>query len=114
MEDVLDQQGDLAPVYILAHEWGHLVQGNLNLFAGRDTFFTEQEADCLAGVYVQNLEERGLLEEGDFDEGLRQAWAVGDNLPDTHPGAHGSPQERATAFMLGFEEGANACFSEYE
>ena len=114
MEDVLAQQGDLAPVYILAHEWGHLVQGNLNLFAGRDTYFTEQEADCLAGVYVKNLDERGLLEEGDFDEGIRQAWAVGDNLPETHPGAHGSPRERATAFALGFEEGATACFTEYE
>ncbi|MGB1251103.1 MAG: neutral zinc metallopeptidase [Candidatus Promineifilaceae bacterium] len=114
MEDVLRQQGDLAPVYILAHEWGHLVQGILNRFAGRDTYFTEQEADCLAGVYVKNLDERGLLEEGDLDEGIRQAWAVGDHLPVTHPGAHGSPQERANAFALGFEEGSDACFSEYE
>jgi predicted metalloprotease len=57
-------------VTILAHEWGHLVQGNLGLLKGQYyTVQTELQADCFAGAWAAHAGEEGLLEEGDLEEG---------------------------------------------
>ena len=114
MNDSLRSLGDVAPIFILAHEYGHLVQANLGLLTGsRSNVAKELEADCLAGAYLQNANERGLLENGDAEEAMRQAYRVGDNLPETHAGAHGSPTQRAAAFELGFTEGADTCLTSF-
>ncbi len=114
MNDALADLGDVAPVYIMAHEFGHLVQSNLGLLNnGRYTIQTELEADCLAGAYLNNLDERGLLDEGDAEEGMRQAYRVGDYLPADADGAHGTPAQRAEAYTLGFENGADICLTSF-
>lgn len=114
MNDALADLGDVAPVYILAHEFGHLVQSNLGLLNnGRYSIQVELEADCLAGAYLNNLDERGLLDENDANEGMRQAYAVGDYAPADSDGAHGTPQQRAEAYTLGFENGADICLTSF-
>ena len=111
MTDALNNLGDVAPIFILAHEFGHLVQSQLGLLNnGRLSITTELEADCLAGAYLQNLDERGLLESGDAAEAMRQAYNVGDHLPAEQNGAHGSPTQRANAFSHGYAQGADSCF----
>src|SRR5688572_18762657 len=70
LQEQLDTDGDFAPVTILAHEWGHLVQGNLDLLnSGLYTIQLELQADCFAGAWGNYAGEIGVLEEGDVNEG---------------------------------------------
>jgi predicted metalloprotease len=73
----------------------------------------ELQADCLAGAWSHSTFERGLLERGDLDEGLRAAAAVGDDRirrprtgrVDPETWTHGSAAQRRTWFLRGFESG---------
>lgn len=111
--DQLAKNGDFAPVLVIAHEWGHLVQSLLGIFDGDEllTIQTELQADCLAGVWAADADERGLMEEGDFDEGIIALFNVGDprGTDFFDPAAHGRPDERIRAFNDGFEVGLDAC-----
>ena len=105
--------GDFAPVVILAHEWGHAIQGLLNT----QTFSiaNELQADCLAGAYAHSLVHapRTLtLDPGDLDEGAQSLFFKGDpeEVPWFHPQAHGPPQQRAEAYALGLVNGVDGCF----
>ncbi|MDJ0757472.1 MAG: neutral zinc metallopeptidase [Ardenticatenaceae bacterium] len=114
MERSLAEFGDFAPVAIMAHEWAHLAQRNLGV--ERDfTISTELQADCLAGAYTADLDQRGNLEDGDLEEGLYQMYTIGDpaQTPWFHPNAHGSGEQRYDAFLAGFEEGVIHCFETY-
>jgi Putative neutral zinc metallopeptidase len=70
------QIGDFAWVTILAHEWGHHVQRQLladgvpNGFPGTGVLAKELQADCLAGVYAQDAQTRGMLAVGDITEAV--------------------------------------------
>jgi predicted metalloprotease len=114
--DQLNTDGDFAPVTILAHEWGHLVEGNLGLLKGQYlTIQTELAADCFAGAWSAHAGEHmgGSLEEGDLDEGATALFKAGDDidLPWFEPGAHGQPEQRIDAFVMGLEDGPDACFA---
>jgi hypothetical protein len=102
--------GDFAPVVVLAHEWGHHVQTLLGAAPGPGTA-SELQADCLAGAYAADAGRRGLLDPGDVTEAVALAAAVGDplGLPQDAPGAHGSNDDRITAFMRGYLGGVPAC-----
>ena len=114
MESSLSRHGDFAPVAIMAHEWGHLVQANLGIRQDY-SILQELQADCLAGAYGTYLQERGNLEEGDLEEGLRQMFSIGDspNVPWFHSNAHGTGEQRYDAFLHGFENGVNSCLETY-
>jgi predicted metalloprotease len=123
--------GDFAQAYVLAHEYGHHVQTLTGITeqvesASREnpdqrnglSVRTELQADCLAGVWAHSTFERGLLEEGDLEEGLTAAGSVGDDRiqeaatgrisPETF--THGTAAQRAGWFKRGFEDGdATAC-----
>jgi hypothetical protein len=110
--DQLNTDGDFAPVTIIAHEWGHLVQSNLGLLRGQFyTIQTELQADCFAGAWSKSVAEKGLLEEGDIEEGAGALFRAGDDidLPWFDPGAHGQPEQRVESFNIGFEEGVDGC-----
>jgi uncharacterized protein len=119
--------GDFAQAYVLAHEVGHHVQHLLGISdkvreaqsgASRQQANTlsvrlELQADCLAGVWAHSTNERRLLEEGDVDEGLAAASAVGDDRiqkqttgrvsPESW--THGSARQRAGWFRRGLDTG---------
>jgi uncharacterized protein len=123
--------GDFAQAYVLAHEYGHHVQNLLGVMSevqvamqndpgssNELSIRLELQADCFAGVWAFTTYERNLLEEGDLEEGLRAAAAVGDDRiqakatgsinPETW--THGSSEERQQWFLRGFESGdVNAC-----
>ena len=118
--------GDFAQAYVLAHEIGHHVQ---NLLGVSDQVRASQQArpdqavalsvrlelqaDCLAGIWARSTEERQLLEEGDIEEALGAASAVGDDriqrqsrgrvTPETW--THGSARQRSGWFRRGLESG---------
>jgi len=114
--------------YIIAHEAGHHIQNLLGILP-RVTRLQEQagskaeanalqvkvelQADCLAGVWAHSTNERRLLEEGDVEEALGAASAVGDDRIQKQAGArvtpetwtHGSARQRAGWFRRGLESG---------
>ncbi len=105
--------GEYAPVFIIAHEWGHLVQANLDLLAG-DSLYSidvELQADCFAGVYMQDAQLRKLVVEKDLDSAVVALFHAGDEVgtPWNDPAAHGTAGERIDAFNAGFTEGIDAC-----
>jgi hypothetical protein len=107
----LDTDGDFAPVVILAHEWGHLVQANLGILRGRYlSIETELQADCLAGTWTTHAGEMGYLEEGDLEEGATALFKAGDlDIPWFDPSAHGTPDQRVQAFLDGLQYGVSRC-----
>ncbi len=126
------KQGDFIMAYVLAHEAGHHVQTLLGvteqlsqqrqrLASGRITQAQyndlsvryELQADYLAGVVARHIKEKGYLEQGDLQEAMSAAAAVGDDAiqmkaqgyvdPDTFN--HGTSQQRQTWFQKGFDAG---------
>jgi uncharacterized protein len=105
--------GDFAVAYIVAHEYGHQIQDELGLPAryGAElpTSAFELQADCYAGTWAKRAYEEDRLEEGDVQEALGAALAVGD-FDAGNPGHHGTPEQRAGAWTGGFESGdPSAC-----
>lgn len=108
-----DRVGDFASAVVIAHEWGHAVQGLRDIFRqSRYTIETELQADCFAGAYARDANRRGLLEPGDSDEAAELLYKIGDpaHVPWYARGAHGSPQQRVGAFQKGFKAGLAVCF----
>jgi predicted metalloprotease len=109
--------GDAAVGFVLAHEWGHLVQQDLGLDFPL-TIESELNADCLAGDFAGALFDEGLIEGGtglkpgtDLAEAADGIFIVGDDpsVPWQDRQAHGTGQERLDAFSTGFDQGAQAC-----
>ena len=109
--------GDFAQAYVIGHEVGHHVQHILGISdrvqSRADSVKLELQADCFAGVWAHSTQQRGLLEEGDVDEAMNAASAVGDDRIQRMSGrrvnpetwTHGSAQERSTWFRRGFDSG---------
>ncbi len=121
--------GDFAQAYVVAHEVGHHVQTLLgiaekNMAARRRASETEAnalsvrqelQADCFAGIWAHNADRlRQLLEQGDIEEGLNAASAIGDDrLQKQSRGTvspesftHGSSEQRVRWFKRGYESGS--------
>lgn len=120
--------GDFAVAYVIAHEVGHHVQ-NLagtarQVQAARQRLGKaegnalqvrmELQADCYAGIWAHHAErERQILEQGDIEEGLGAAAAVGDDHLQRQAGrrvtpeafTHGTSQQRMSWFRRGFDSG---------
>lgn len=123
--------GDFAEAYVIAHEVGHHVQNLLGIServrraqqhaseaqANALSVRLELQADCLAGVWANRANAtRKILEEGDVDEALRAATAIGDDtlqresrgvvVPESF--THGTSAQRVRWFRQGLESGSIA------
>jgi Predicted metalloprotease len=105
-------EGNTFPYIVVAHEWGHAVQQRLGGIQ-EPLSRTELQADCLAGATLTGARDEGYLVWEPLDrERLTNALArIGDDLPEEHPGHHGYPEERVTAFEIG-EDGVAACIAQ--
>ncbi len=123
--------GDFAQAYVLAHEIGHHIQNLLgterkmrqlqqsNPGARNElSVRLELQADCFAGIWGKHAQAEGRLEDGDVDEALRAASAVGDDRISEMTGSairpesftHGSAAQRTEWFRKGFDSGRiDAC-----
>jgi predicted metalloprotease len=120
--------GDFAQAYVIAHEIGHHVQHQLGitdkvdrLRQGRSkaqanelSVRLELQADFFAGVWAHHAQRmRNVLEEGDIEEALGAAAAIGDDrlqkqsrgyvVPDSF--THGTSAQRVRWFRKGLETG---------
>lgn len=118
LQQRLGARGDFAAAYIVAHEVGHHVQnltGRLRSGQGNAaSVVTELQADCYAGVWANQADAaRHILEDGDIEEGMNAAAAVGDDRlqrqgqgrvsPESF--THGSSAQRVAAFKRGMGAG---------
>ncbi len=120
--------GDFAQAYVIAHEVGHHVQNQLGIAdkvqraqeearseeeVNRYSVRMELQADCLAGVWGNHAQQAGIIEPGDFEEGLRASSSIGDDRlqklgrgyvqPESF--THGSSQQRAESLRKGLQSG---------
>src|SRR4051812_4657520 len=124
--------GDFAQAYVVAHEVGHHVQtltgiedrvrraqeGASEAQSNAIQVRMELQADCYAGVWAAG--EQSAMEQGDIEEGMRAAAAIGDDtlqrasqgvvVPESF--THGTSAQRQEALMRGYRGGtAQACAS---
>jgi hypothetical protein len=122
------QGGDFATAYVIAHEIGHHVQtllgtsnkmrqmqqGKSKAEANKLSVALELQADFYAGVWTHyNQEMNNFLEDGDIEEALSAAQAVGDDaiqakiqghiVPESF--THGTSKQRKYWFMKGYKTG---------
>ncbi|MFI9505438.1 metallopeptidase [Nocardia sp. NPDC052566] len=112
---LVERYGPMSVVMVLAHEYGHSIQGQAKL-AG---FFTptvveEQQADCLAGVFLRQVAEGNsahftLNTTSGLNAVLATTVAVRDQNPNDKRSVHGSAFERVTALQIGWTDGAQGC-----
>ena len=124
----LNAQGDFAQAYVIAHEVGHHVQKLLGIMDQAEqarsqmspqeynqiSVRLELQADFLAGVWAHHAQRtKNILEQGDIEEGMNAASAVGDDriqrqsqgyvVPDSF--THGTSEQRLRWFLKGFKTG---------
>jgi predicted metalloprotease len=122
--------GDFAQAYVIAHEVGHHVQDVMGTLGQAEQLQAqssktegnavqvkiELQADCYAGVWAANAKDSNgqtVMEQGDFEEGMRAAEAIGDDtlqketqgrvVPDSF--THGTSAQRMNALRTGFQSG---------
>jgi predicted metalloprotease len=123
--------GDFAQAYVIAHEVGHHVQTLIGVAdevnaarrrvsqedANALSVRQELQADCFAGVWAHHAQRvRNVLEQGDLEEALTAAAAIGDDrlqrqsqgyvVPETF--THGTSEQRVRWFREGFRTGDTA------
>jgi len=128
LQSQLGATGDFAMAYIIAHEVGHHVQKQLGITDKMNelrgqvseteynqyTVKLELQADFLAGVWAHYADRtKNILEEGDLQEAMNAAAAVGDDriqmqsqgyvVPESF--THGTSEQRRSWFMKGFQTG---------
>ena len=133
MKERFQAPGDFAQAYVIAHEIGHHVQNLLGISekvqnararasqveGNRLSVRLELQADCLSGVWAYHANRaRNIIEEGDVEEALAAASAIGDDrlqkqsrgfvVPDAF--THGTSEQRVRWFRRGLESGdINRC-----
>ncbi len=129
MKQKFGASGDFAQAYVLAHEVGHHIQnlqGTLEKVemakqrsygkSGKNALQVkvELQADCYAGVWANHAQKmKHMLEQGDIDEALNAANAIGDDhlqrqatgyvMPDSF--THGTSKQRMSWFYRGLKSG---------
>src|SRR5262249_35611985 len=125
----LGASGDFSVAYVIAHEVGHHVQNVVGTDrqlrqlqsqvrsraeANALSVLMELQADCYAGVWAHHADsQRRLLEEGDIEEGIKAAAAIGDDRLQRMAGrgvnpdafTHGSSQQRVQWLRTGLQTG---------
>ncbi|MFV1362179.1 peptidase [Mycolicibacterium elephantis] len=108
--------GDMAVVGVIAHEYGHAIQWMAGLVdMDTDGLVVEQQADCLAGVYLRFVaageSPRFTLSTGD---GLNKVLAGAVYIRDEpsfgyFDDKHGNALDRVSAFQMGFSGNVDQC-----
>ena len=124
LKNKLGAPGDFAQAYVIAHEVGHHIQTLLGISdkvqqarmraskadANALSVKMELQADCFSGIWAQEANASAkILEDGDIEEGLNAAAAIGDDrlqkqsqgyvVPESF--THGSSAQRVNWFKKG-------------
>jgi len=126
--DQLRQQfgapGDFAQAYVIAHEVGHAVQDQTGVLPEfnrlRGSMSQEEQnaysvkvelqADCYAGVWANFAQRQNYLEQGDVEEAIKAANAIGDDTltrgqVSERNFTHGTSEQRMAWLKRGMDTG---------
>lgn len=128
------EAGNLAQLYVVAHEYGHHIQQITGIMdahpdngtgAASNSVRTELQADCFAGTWIAAMadqkDDQGVAflkkpTEDQIKDALDAASAVGDDRIQAQSGmvnpetwTHGSSEERQRWFATGFQYGLSRC-----
>jgi len=128
MQRKLGGGGDFAYAYVIGHEVGHHIQNLIGILpkanqlrerssereANAISVRIELQADCFAGVWAHNIQAMGRIDQGDIEEAMKTAAAIGDDMlqkasrgqvvPDSF--THGSSAQRQRWFNTGLRTGS--------
>lgn len=128
LQNQFQAPGDFAMAYVIAHEVGHHVQNQLGTIQKVNALQSrvsqtqandygvrlELQADYYAGVWAHYAQRMNVLDQGDLEEALNAASAVGDDriqkqtqgytVPDSF--THGTSEQRQRWFYRGFQSGS--------
>jgi len=122
LEQTFHAPGDFAQAYVIAHEVGHHLQTlmgtsqKVHAMQGRPDYNEysvrlELQADCYAGVWANHNQQ--YLDQGDIEEAMRAANAIGDDAIQgrtqgkvvPHSFTHGTSRQRMRWFNQGLSTG---------
>lgn len=120
LQELADEYGRFLPALIMAHEFGHAVQGRVGYPANDTSINTETQADCFAGAWTRWVADGNAAHEtirAPELDGLLAGYFIVRDPPGTgadEDQAHGSYFDRVSAIQDGYDGGAAACRDNYE
>jgi predicted metalloprotease len=119
LKDLSAHAGRALPAIVLAHEFGHAMQGRFGFAANGRSIQDETQADCLAGAWtawvVAGHAQHVAIRTPELDDVLTGYLTlsdpVGSDPDDTQ--AHGSYFDRLAAFSDGFDKGVPTCRDDF-
>lgn len=132
LRDQFGASGDLAPAYVVSHEYGHHIQTVLGVSeqvralqqqnpgqANALSVAMELQADCFSGVWLSTVDvgqvDEGFIaiDPGEISEAIEAAEAVGDDriqrqatgMVNPESWTHGSAEQRAQWLQVGVDTG---------
>ena len=103
--DMQAELGALAPVAVIAHEWGHHIQRLTQSPTAK--LASENQADCYSGAFFRRADDRGWLDAyvpgGDVRDAVSAIYRLGNSrfVASEWYSQYGPPRSRQLAFALG-------------
>jgi predicted metalloprotease len=113
LADLAEEFGDFIPDLVMAHEFGHAVQGRVGYPPA--SILAETQADCFAGAWTawvaDGEAQYTTVRPPELDDVLRGYLQLRDPVGTglDEESAHGSYFDRVSAFQEGFADGVVAC-----
>ena len=119
LSELSKDYGRALPPIVLAHEFGHAIQGRVGFAANGRSIQDETQADCFAGAWtawvVAGRAQHVAIRKPELDDVLRGYLTLSDPVgsdPDNSQ-AHGSFFDRVSAFSDGYDKGVTSCRDDF-
>jgi predicted metalloprotease len=119
LEELSTDYGRFLGPVVMAHEFGHAMQGRFGFAASGRSIQDETQADCFAGAWTRWVRdgkaEHLSLRTPELDDVIRGFLLLRDDVGSDPNGsqAHGSYFDRVSAFYEGFDGGVGSCRDDF-
>jgi predicted metalloprotease len=118
LRELAEQYGRFIPALVMAHEFGHAVQGRVG-YPTPQSIAIETQADCFAGAWTAWVADgeapHNTIRADELDQVLRGYLLLRDPVGTStrEEEAHGSYFDRVSAFQEGFDDGPTSCRDQF-